>query len=474
MNRGTRGCSGPPTRRRFLQAGALGALGLSDLLRLRAEATERERSKSDSKSRKKGSLDTSVILIWLPGGPPHMETYDLKPEAPEEYRGIFKPISTVVPGMDLCELLPLHAKTADKFNLIRSVSHEFADHGGGHKRFLTGRIPASPVGFVNDAPMVGSIVSKMREGRDSGVPDYVAGVDDGRQGIDTFSFGGAYLGQGTTPFMIVGDPNSPKFKIDNLTLASSSANRLEDRAHLLEAFDRLRREVDRSEEMRAHDEFVRKALDLLTSPKARRAFDLAEEDPKLRDRYGRHPWGQRALLARRLVEAGCGFVTMVMENPIPPGQAVPPGVIYNWDSHAVNGHIFDDAKVRLPHYDQAVTALVEDLHRRGLTERVLLIVTGEFGRTPRLSETNGRPGRDHWPAAMSLLVCGGGMRTGQVIGSTNSKGEFPKDRPLSPNDLWATVYRHLGIDPSFSFADFSGRPLPILPFGEPIAELTSL
>lgn len=415
--------------------------------------------------------DTAVILVWLPGGPPHMETYDLKPGAPEDYRGAFRPIPTVVPGLDVCELLPRHAKMADKFTIVRSVAHEFADHGGGHKRFLTGRLPASPVGFENDAPMVGSIVSRLREGRDVGLPNYVAGVDAGRGGVDTFSFGSAYLGQATNPFMISGDPNAADFKVDNLSLSPEMAGRLDDRVRLLSSFDQMRRGLDRAASQDSHDQFVRKAFDLLTSRKAREAFDLSREDPRLRDRYGRHPWGQRAILARRLVDAGCSFVTMVMENPIPPGKDFPPGVIYNWDSHAVNGHIFDDAKVRLPIYDQAVTALVEDLTQRGLTRRVLLVVTGEFGRTPRLSYDKGRPGRDHWPSAMSMLLCGGGMRTGQVVGSTNSRGEQPKDRPLSPNDLWATVYRHLGIDPSVSFLDHSGRPMPILPFGDAISEL---
>jgi len=177
-------------------------------------------------------------------------------------------------------------------------------------------------------------------------------------------------------------------------------------------------------------------------------------------------------LARRLVEAGATFVTMVMENPVAPGQQYPKGVIYNWDSHAVNGHIFDDAKFRLPIYDKTVTALVEDVYARGLDKKVLVIVTGEFGRTPRLSYAEGRPGRDHWPQAMSMLVCGGGMRTGQVVGSTDAKGQHPKDRPLSPNDLWATMFKHLGIDyTNTSFPDHNGRPMPILPDGEPIAEL---
>src|SRR6185312_10854501 len=184
-------------------------------------------------------------------------------------------------------------------------------------------------------------------------------------GVDVFSFGAAYLGQAPTPFMVSGDPSSAKFRVDDLALAPGVADRLGRRARLMADFDRFRRDFDRSEAVEAMDDFDRRALGLLLSDKARDAFDLEREDPKLRDRYGRHAWGQRALLARRLVEAGCSFVTMVLENPVP-GQALPKGVIYNWDSHAVNGHIFDDAVVRLPLYDQAISALVEDLHQRGL------------------------------------------------------------------------------------------------------------
>jgi hypothetical protein len=225
------------------------------------------------------------------------------------------------------------------------------------------------------------------------------------------------------------------------------------------------------------DKFHRQALELLTSDRAREAFDLSKEPAELKERYGKHAWGYRALLARRLVEAGCSFVTMVMENPYQSGVPWLKNGTYNWDSHAVNCHLFDDARVRFPIYDKAITALVEDLYNRGLDRRVLLVVTGEFGRTPRINSQSGtqtgtpQPGRDHWPQAMSLLITGGGMRTGQVIGSTNSRGEHPQERPLTPNDLWATVYRHLGIDPSHTFPDHRGRPLPILPFGEPIAEL---
>lgn len=462
-------CSGPVSRRSFLRAGALGVggLGLSDLLRMRADAKERRALQKD----------TSIIFVWMPGGPPHMEMYDMKPDAPADYRGDFRPIRTNVAGLDVCELMPMHARVADKYNIIRSVAHKFADHGGGHKRFLTGRKPATPTGFVNDAPAVGSIVAKCLEQRNNGLPNYISGTHQGRAGVDTYSFGAAYLGPSHTPFNIAGDPADPKFTVKNLGLAKDFSDRLDDRVGLLEGFDNLRRNIDRNVELDALDEFNQRALSLLTSPKARTAFDLSLEDDTLRDSYGRHAWGQRALLARRLVEAGCSFVTMVMENPYQSGVPSLKQGVYNWDSHAVNCHLYDDARVRLPIYDRAITALVEDLHNRGLTEKVMLVVTGEFGRTPRINSQVGsrtgitQPGRDHWPNAMSMLVSGGGMTTGQVIGSTNSKGEMAKDRPLTPNDLWATVYRHLGIDYEQTFPDHSGRPMPILPFGEPIEEL---
>jgi hypothetical protein len=464
MQRPTVTCSGPVPRRHFLKVGALalGGLSFNGLSALQVKAKE-------------GTTplpDTSVIFIWLPGGPPHMETYDMKPDAPAEYRGDFKPIKTKVPGLDVCEHLPLHAKIADKFTLIRSVHHAFADHGGGHKRFLTGRDPLQPTGFVNDYPMVGSMVAKVLEKRKVGVPNYIAGVDAGRQGVDVFSFGSSYLGPATHPFWVVGDPSAPNFEVKNLALSDEMHARLQERTELLTGIDKTSAAIDRTGTMAAMDEYKKNALSLVTSDTARKAFDLSTEPLKLRERYGMHPWGQRALMARRLVEAGATFVTMVMENPIAPGMPYPKGVIYNWDSHAVNGHIFDDAKVRLPIYDKTITALIEDIYTRGLDKKVLVIVTGEFGRTPRITYADGRPGRDHWPQAMSMLVCGGGMRTGQVVGSTDAKGERPKDRPLSPNDLWATMFKHLGIDYSgTAFLDHRGRPMPILPDGEPIAEL---
>lgn len=463
-----RRCPGPVSRRSFLRVGALGfgGLCLSDLFRLRA-----------ARAGAAPAPDTAVILLWLPGGPPHLDTYDLKPNAPADYRGPFAPIRTNVPGIDVCELLPLHAACADRFTLIRSVAHEFADHGGGHKRFLTGRLPKEPTGFVNDSPGVGSVVAKMRERRRVGMPNYICGTDRANDDPDTFSFGAAYLGPSYVPFTVVGDPSQTDWRVRNLDLPNDLSERLDDRVALLKHLDGFRREADAARAMSAVDEFQRQAVDLITSPQAREAFDLSREPDALRDRYGRHAWGHRALLARRLVEAGVSFVTMVLENPYQSGVPQLKQGVYNWDSHAVNCHIFDDLKIRLPIYDRAVTALVEDLYARGLDRRVMLVVTGEFGRTPRIENNKGtqtgvvQPGRDHWPSAMSILVAGGGMRTGQVVGSTNAKGEHPHERPLSPNDLWATVYRHLGIDPDAAFPDYNGRPMPILPFGKPIEEL---
>ncbi|MEX0818620.1 MAG: DUF1501 domain-containing protein, partial [Pirellulaceae bacterium] len=279
------------------------------------------------------------------------------------------------------------------------------------------------------------------------------------------------LGAAYLPFIVAGDPNDPKFAVNNLSLTAGLKDRLDDRRTLLDAFDGVRRDVDRSGVMNAIDKYNQEAVNLLTSDRAKEAFDLSQEDPKLRDKYGRHKWGQRALLARRLVEAGTSFVTMQMQNP---GIT---GGIGNWDIHAVNGHLFDDTRARLPVFDRAVAALIQDIYDRGLDKKVMVVVSGEFGRTPRINPQKGtrsgiiQPGRDHYPAAMSVLVSGGGMQTGQIIGSTTSKGERPQDRKLDPNDLLATVYRHLGINHQEMVIDNSGRPTPLIPNGTPIAEL---
>lgn len=469
MNRSRSLCSGPVSRREFLAAGLLGVGGLTlpELFQLQALAENAGRPVTS---------ETSVIFVWLPGGPPHLDMYDMKPNASSDYRGAFKPIQTNVAGMDVCELLPRHAAIADKFTIVRSVSHTFADHGGGHKRMMTGRVPATPVDTVNDAPATGSIVAKCRERRDVGIPNYVS-MNPGGRTNDVFAQGAAYLSQAYLPFNVEGDPSSPRFSVPNVAPLPEIAGRMGDRAQLLRSLDRVERQIDAARVMESTDAFQQKAMSVLTSGRAKQAFDLSQESDALRERYGRHCWGQRALLARRLVEAGVSFVTVVMENPYQSGVSALKQGVYNWDSHAVNCHIWEDLQVRLPIYDQAVTALIEDVYQRGLDRRTLVVVTGEFGRTPRLESSIGsqtgvmQPGRDHWPQAMSMILAGGGMRTGQIVGATDSKGEHPADRPLKPEDLWATVYRHLDIDYHQSFPDLRGRPMPILTEGEPIREL---
>lgn len=466
-------CPGPIARREFLRAGALGLGGLTmpQLFQMRA---------AQAAAMGKADPDTSVIFVWLPGGPPHMDMYDMKPDAPAEYRGEFRPINTTVPGIDVCEHMPLHAKLAHKFNIVRSIAHQFADHGGGHKRFMTGRDPKTPVDTVNDAPAVGSIVAKSREHQNNGIPNYVSLTDPGRDGVDVFAMGSAYLGPSYVPFSVPGDPSNEKFTVPNIAPIAQISGRLDNRAALLSSFDKFRRNADQTGLMGSMDQFHEKAVALLTSDKTKKAFDLSLEEQSVRDRYGKHAWGQRLLMARRLVEAGSSFCTVVLENPYQSGIPHLKQGVYNWDSHSVNCHIWDDMRARLPIYDQAVTALIEDLYYRGLDKKVMVIVTGEFGRTPRVENQIGtqtgtmQPGRDHWPQAMSLITFGGGMRTGQIIGSTNAKGEHPKDRPLTPNDFWASVYRHLGIDSSDSFPDHHGRPMPILPYGSPIEELLAV
>jgi len=321
------------------------------------------------------------------------------------------------------------------------VTHDFADHGGGHKRFLTGRAPKEPTGFVNDFPMAGSFVSRFRPAAVAGIPGYTALVDSGRQHVDTFSFGAAYLGTSHTPFIVDGDPSTAQFQIPSLNLDTAMERRLADRSGLSSSLDRLRREVDAGTSMRAKDDFDARALDMLTSPAAREAFDLSRESDLVRDRYGRHRFGQRALLARRLVEAGSTFVTVVMEHP---GGEMPLNCCYNWDSHAVNCHIFDDAKWRMPFYDQAVTALVEDLAARGLLEETLVIWGGEFGRTP--AREGNADGRDHHPYGFTMWLAGGGVKGGLIHGATDDFGWDAIENRVHVHDLHATILHLLGLD----------------------------
>lgn len=445
-------CPGPLARRDFLRVGALGlgGLGLGDLLRSRAQAAEPGEP----------GRDMACIVVWLHGGPSHIDTYDLKPDAPAEYRGAFKPIRTRVPGLDVCELLPKHAAVADRFSLIRSVTHTFSAHAGGVQQILTGRMPRAREKEEPDYPDIGSIIKKVRPVAPGGLPQYVT------MPFRFESGGPAYLGKAYEPFAVPVSPNVPRFQVPNLALPTPSAARLDERRGLLASFDRVRRDIDRGSSMEALDQYHREAVALLTGDGARKAFDVAAEGDRVRDRYGRTRVGQSLLLARRLVEAGVGFVS------VQAGSFDQPEGSSNWDDHAVAWNVFDQMKLRLPVYDQALTALIEDIHARGLEKRVLVLAFGEFGRTPKVSRgPNGRPGREHYPDAMSVLVSGGGLRMGQVVGATDARAERPKERPLAPTDLLATIYACLGIDWKQEFPDFTGRPLAILPGGEPIAEL---
>jgi hypothetical protein len=388
-----------------------------------------------------------------------METFDLKPDAPLEYRGDFRPISTNVPGVEICEHLPLLATRADKFAIIRSCHHASDGHVNSTHTMLTG-YPGEAVEtppFRPKYPDFWAVSQKRLGARSSGMPFHVALPDTRYEGA-------AYLGEGLAPMKVAGDPNADDFQVPNLSLADVVRPRFSERMDLLKQFDRLRRQIDSSGLMDSLDGFNQEAVSLLASGAARAAFDLRQEDAATRDRYGRHAVGQRCLLARRLVEAGARIVTV--DFPTVPGQKA-----FSWDDHASVWNIFEQMKIRLPVLDQVISALIDDLERRGLAGDVLVAVLGEMSHTPRLSNFNGQPGREHWSRSMSIFLAGGGLRMGQVIGSTTAKGEEPAQRPLSPSDLLATWYQHLGVPLDLQFVDHFGRPVSILSQGTPIREL---
>jgi hypothetical protein len=443
------------SRRTFLKIGmaGMGGLSLSQLL------AAKEASAAGSSSRK----DTSVILLWLDGGPSHMDTYDMKPEAPPEYRGIWRPISTNVPGIEITELFPLQAKIADKFSIIRSMHHDSGDHFTGGHWMLTGRNAGVSGGSTpGKYPFFGSIAGKVLGARKEGMPPVVSVPYSMSIGLRPGYFGGNYLGPQYNPFETEGDPNSPNFKVQNLSLPGNmSIDRLADRRNLVANFDRMRREADRSGVLEAIDRFDRQAFEMVTGESAREAFDLSKESDAVRDKYGRHTWGQSTLLARRLVEAGTTFVTCHFGG---------------WDHH---WDLEKGYNRYLPMIDQLTSALITDLSERGLLEKTMVVMCGEFGRTPRMNDggnggpplSMGTPGRDHWGTAMSVLVAGGGIQGGRVIGSTNRLGEVPQDRPLKPGDLHHTIFHVLGVDPNLHFADRTGRPVVAIDHGEVIRDL---
>ena len=446
-------CPGPRSRRDFLRIGtlALGGLGLNHLL----AAAEGQRPP-----------DTSVILFWLWGGPSQLETYDMKPEAPLEYRGPFRPINSDVPGIEICELLPLQAKQARRFSLVRSLHHSMSSHNDGSIEVLTGKTPAmaDPTSTATSAhPDFGMITSRIRGARADGLPAYV-GIPQ-----QPFMTRPAYLGVGYKGFD-AGNPAAEKYSPPSLALAGGMhLDRFLDRRQLLSGFDRLRRDLDRDGSLAGADHLRTSAMAMLTNPQIADAFAFDREPDNTRERYGRHLWGQCCLLARRLAEAGTAVVTI---DAVAPELGKP--IYFSWDDHANAQPGWDMAagmRWRAPFLDQALSALIDDIYDRGLDRKILVVAMGEFGRTPRLSQANGCIGRDHWPDAMTALVSGGGLRMGQVIGATNSRGEYPQERPLTPQDMLATIYRHLGVDRKHELIDHTGRPIPILSAGEPIREL---
>lgn len=437
LGRTYRTCDGV-TRRNFLRLGSLGIGGLTLPQLLQARATAASQGLS--------SRPKACILVWLAGGPSHLDMYDLKPDAPAEFRGEFKPIATNVPGIDISEHLPLQAQIMDKLAIVRSAFHTNAGHGMGSQWMLTGWQPTIEVND-NIFPCMGSVVAKMKGPNEPGLPAYVnlpRPLGLGKA---------AYLGASFNPFSPDSDPNADGFQVRNLKLPGRvDAARLSRREALLKDLDGIRRDVDTKGDLIGIDKFYRDALEMVTNDKAQRAFNIQAEDAKLRDRYGRHDLGQSCLLARRLVEAGVTFVAIQAGG--------------GWDTHGDNFKQLKDNL--LPKYDRAVAALVSDLYDRGMQEDVLVMSFGEFGRTPRI---NGGAGRDHWPGAMSVLYAGGGLRMGQAIGTTNDKAEYPTSKAASPGCVLSTMYHVLGINHKHVFYDAANRPLPILNEGQPIADL---
>jgi hypothetical protein len=440
------------SRRGFLRVGTLGFAGLSlaDVLRAKAGAFAAGRA---------AAPERSVILIWLDGGPPQHETYDPKPDAPAQVRGPLKPIPTTLPGVFVSELLPNHARLLTKASIIRSLHHDNGDHFAAAHWMLTGYLGSNARSLPAQYPSAGSIVAKLKGPKKSGMPAYVGLPTTHSVGLVPGYHGAAYLGGSFNPFIADGDPNSDGYQVPNLSLpAGIDPVRLEGRRSLLGTFDHARKMADASGIAEGLDRFEQEAFSLVLGTAARAAFDLKKEDPRLRDRYSRHQWGQSALLARRLVEAGVRFVTLTFSG---------------WDFHS---SLERGMKSVLPILDATVGTLIEDLDDRGLLDSTMVLVMGEFGRTPRMNKTgvpgsDPVPGRDHWGKVMSVLVAGGGLARGRVVGSSNSRGEVPKDRPLLPQDLAVTVYHQLGINPETTFLNRAGQPVKIGSNGQVIAEL---
>jgi hypothetical protein len=418
-------------RRDFLRVGGIAGLSLPSLLQLEAQAkTKKARAKS-------------VILVYLGGGLTHHDTFDMKPDAPEEVRGKYKSIDTVVPGLRIGELLPNMAKVMDKVALVRSGAHNNDHHETATNWAMSGRFGSA----FGDFPAIGAVVAH-ETGLGGSMPPYVAVP---RNPSFTWELGkSAYLGGRYESFK-AGDPNDANFKVQDLSPTEQlSPTRLERRGNLRQAVDQLAKKLDNSEQVKTFGEFQQRASELVLSPKARSAFAIGSENDKLRDRYGRTTFGQSCLLARRLVENGVRFTTVNYGG---------------WDHHA---KIFEGCDKKLPEFDKGLSALIEDLQVRGLLDDTLLAVYGEFGRTAKINKD---AGRDHWAQAASLIFAGAGVKSGFILGATDKLGAFVTRRPVSPADVACTIFESLGIDPRKQLLSPDGRPIEILDQGEPVREL---
>jgi hypothetical protein len=431
-------------RRDFLQLGfsAIGGFGMSELMSMRAQAAQARGLASPEQ--------VNCILVWLDGGPSHYETFDPKPDAPQDIRGEFKSIPTCVPGTHFSESLPLLAKSFDKFTVVRSICHKDPNHGGGNHYMMTGAPTPVPVGcgaFVSFHPSFGSMVSHSR-GIRGGLPGYMSLPSVSRSG------GPNFLGAQHAPFVIGGDPNSKSFRVRDVAIPQDiSEGRAMHRNQLRESLDTLKRITHKAAEdpTVGFDQFYGQALDLVTSPTAQDAFDVSKEPEHVRKLYGEHDFGQRLLLARRLAEVGVSF-----------------SVVYwgGWDDHRSIFKTFKEGKAAK--LDQGLNGLITDLHQRGMLDKTLVICLGEFGRTPKVNKD---AGRDHWPGAMSVLMAGAGIPGGQIVGATDPKGYYAAENIYSPEDFAVSLYSKLGIDPHQVLHTNTGRPVQLVNGGKPIKEL---
>jgi len=448
------------TRRKLLQLGALGLSSLGAAEIAGAERTAGSRRRARAKS---------VIFLHQFGGPSHVDTFDMKPLAPAEIRGQYRPIRSSAAGIQVCEHLPRTARVMNKVTLIRSVRHEMKNHNSAGYYSLTGMAPPTDDQRLRDSrelfPAFGSVVDRFAPGS-PGTPTFVSYPHTIADGSITPGQHASFLGQTYDPFFINQDPNSDDFRLPELSLpANLNPQRLENRRQVMNLIDRASNIMEISARARGIDAHFQRALSMLTAPDFRRAFDLTQESTQLREAYGRTTYGQGCLLARRLVEAGVKFVTVYFAATIG-GQSFVQG---GWDTHGFNNNPMYPVLNRylIPITDQTLPTLLEDLDNRGMLEDTLVVWMGEFGRSPRI---NSIAGRDHWPQCYTVLLAGGGVKRGFVYGSSDRQGAYPATHAVRPEDIAATIYHALGIDPHSEVRDALNRPLAISA-GTPISDV---